>query len=477
MAGGAPSAQLMPPSLSPGQPPPAPGGPSGGPPLTGGAPSLRARPDASGSGAPESLCLTPAGGCCLSSLSPPASHSPSLFSPRRSSEPRRFFGCVLAPSSTPRAPPVYSLESSQIRGQLRSRESTINSSTAAAAAAAAAPECMRLRAWVLSAAQGLTFTGPVCRGNTNCPASASLSQRKQARQPRRRAQRIKAKERPSVCSAHGASSSTTAAAGAAAAGGKSSEAKGGVGAQPAPGGSSGKEASSRKYPSWRHQPRHPADSLGEGCLVSVSPASSCCAASITSESRSGRTCSSSSGAAEVARHRAKRQRENAGSSTSTARKASSSSAATASSRASEAAASARVARRGPKGGAPVGPPREYPAVHACRPRIFFITLSSVKRRAILRLSLAASRRGLEGEEAPSPSSLGGPSSSLPSWDNCAKLETTTTITTAATDKLGSPPPPTAAWPPLLPLSAAAADAAADTKTAEDTETSATGEDA
>ncbi|KAL8448461.1 hypothetical protein Emed_003795 [Eimeria media] len=312
---------------------------------------------------------------------------------------------------------------------------------------------------------------PLCKSNTNCPASASLSQRKQARQPRRRAQRIKAKERPSVCSVHGASSTTAAGAAAGGAaggsGGRSGEAKGGGGSHQAAGVSSGKEAASRKYSSSRQQSRLPPESVGEGSVVSLSPTSSCCAASVTSESRSGRTCSSSSGAA-----RTKRLRETAGSSSS-ARKTSSSSAAAAS-RASEAAA-ARLGR-GPKGGGGgLGPLRQYPAVHACRPRIFFITLSSVKRRAILRLSLAASRRGWEGEEAPSPSSLGGPSSSVPSWDNCAKLETTTTITTAATDKLGSPPPPTVAWPPLLPASAAAV--AADTKTAEDIETSATGEEA
>ncbi|KAL8273817.1 hypothetical protein Esti_002291 [Eimeria stiedai] len=158
-------------------------------------------------------------------------------------------------------------------------------------------------------------------------ASASLSQRKEARQPRRRAQRIKAKERPSVCTVHCASS-TTAAAGAAAAaasasgavasGSRLSEAKGGGGSQQAAGVSSvsGKETSSRKYTSWRQQPRLPSESQGEGCVVSLSPASSCCAASITSDSRSGRTCSSSSGPAEAARHRAKRLRETAGSSSS-----------------------------------------------------------------------------------------------------------------------------------------------------------------
>lgn len=114
-----------------------------------------------------------------------------------------------------------------------------------------------------------------------------------------------------------------------------------------------------------------------------------------------------------------------------------------------------------------GPPGQllqYPAVHACRPRIFFITLSSVKRQAILKLSLAATGRGSP------PSPCGDDHSTRTS---SAKLDTRTN-TTAATDKAASPPPQNS-WPSMLPPAAAAA-LPGDERTSDEAERATTGED-
>ncbi|XP_026193040.1 uncharacterized protein LOC34621746 [Cyclospora cayetanensis] len=147
----------------------------------------------------------------------------------------------------------------------------------------------------------------------------------------------------------------------------------------------------------------PRESFLEGSVVSQSPSSFCCAASVTSEANTARTCGSSS------------NRGRSGCSAKRARDF-----------------HHHVSARG-QGVAAVGGRGQdalYPDVHACRPRIFFITLSSVKRQAILKLSLAAAGRG----EDPSP--CGDDHSTRTS---SAKLDTTTS-STAATDKAASPPP-------------------------------------
>ncbi|KAL8427966.1 hypothetical protein Efla_004224 [Eimeria flavescens] len=323
------------------------------------------------------------------------------------------------------------------------------------------------------------------KGNANCPASASLSQRKARRQPRRRVQRIRAKEvRPaglSLQAAPAAATATAAAAAAAAAGGGGGRAavdpKGSGGPQE-PGVSAAascKEVtSSKKHLLQKKRElaagRLPGEAPGgaEGSVVSLSPSSSfCCAASVTSDTNPDKTCSNSSGAVDAARsssrRRGKRPRDHHNSSKVSARRASSSSA----------RAAAAKGSCGAEGEGPVGAPLQYPAVHACRPRFFFITLSSVKQRAFLTLSLAASRRALCGGP---PSHCGAPSAA-DCWEAANRVETTSTLTIAETDKPSSPASHPAAWPPMLPSAAAVAVAAAPEKTTGDTETSATCEDA
>lgn len=194
---------------------------------------------------------------------------------------------------------------------------------------------------------------PLSKAVHHVCGSASLTQRKQQQQPRRRVQRLKAKERPVA-----ALQSTAAA-----------------GISPSPG-----AASSVSAPSAARRPgeaRAPADSgkrlsfkrgaggfpaseaFLEGSVVSLSPSSSCCAASVSSEANTYRTCGSSSNNG-LASRRPDRARDGG--------------------RQSRFALS-EGGSRGPSGD-------RYPAVHACRPRIFFITLSSVKRQAKLKLSFA-----------------------------------------------------------------------------------------
>lgn len=278
----------------------------------------------------------------------------------------------------------------------------------------------------------------------NHQGSLSLTQRKECLQPRKRIQRTKAKDRPSAASLQ-ASSPAPPAAAAACSLPASSKRPGGDGRGP-PGES--KRPSSKGGSGAHHQPGARADSYTEGSVVALSPSSSfCCGASVASEAHTGRTCCSSNGGRR--RGRARRERETSrGTRT----------------------ASPSTTGGGPSLGPSEGAPEHYyPAVHACRPRIFFITLSSIKRQAILDLSLAALRR--TGPSSPCCDDYSTRTSS-------AKLETATAslATTAATEKALCPHVQTPWPPPMLLPAATAAAGAADERRTQETETAGTGED-
>lgn len=270
----------------------------------------------------------------------------------------------------------------------------------------------------------------------------SLTQRKECLQPRKRTQRIKAKDRPSVASLQGATAVPAAAAAPSAS--STSNKRGGDGRGP-PGVS---KRSSSKGGSVPHQTGTAAESCTEGSVVGLSPSSSfCCGVSVSSETHTGRTCSSSNGGRRRGKVNGARETSRGDSGTGSSSTAG-----------------------GPLLVPSEGAPERYPAVHACRPRIFFITLSSIKRQAILDLSLAAARRG-------DPSSPCGDDHSTRT--SSAKLETATASlsTTAATEKGAACPHVPALWPPpmLLPAGTAAA-IATDERRGQEIETAATGRD-